>query len=346
MRSMGERVRLLQIGWEQPLVHEISGDSLPEPTGKNVVVEVEACGVCHRDLLDRGGRFPFLQMPITPGHEAAGRVVAVGPDVTDWKLGDRVGSMHRDACGACKSCLRGDTTLCEGAASVLGILVDGGYARHLVVPESALFALPDGLSAPEAAVLHCTFGTAYRDLHALGRVERGDRVLVTGANGGVGSAAIQIAVRLGAEVIAIARDERHRALLQRLGAHAVVIDPGDAFHKKSAVGSVDVALDTVGKSTFNSALRSLRIGGRLVVVGNIVPEQVSLNLGFVITKGLSILGGSGATRRDMAELLALHAERPFHVAIDRVLPLAQAEEAQRAVQKGGLSGRVVLTPAG
>src|SRR5262249_39353387 len=155
-------------------------------------VEVSACGVCHRDLLDRTGRFPFIQLPITPGHEAAGKVVAVGPEAS-FRIGDRVGTMHRDACGECRSCQRGETSCCERASSVLGILADGGYARHLVVPESALFSVPEGPSLVQAAVMHCTLGTAYRDLITLGKLEAGERVLITGANGGVGSAAVQIA---------------------------------------------------------------------------------------------------------------------------------------------------------
>ena len=345
MRVVGERARLLEAGWGRDLAHEVSKETLGEPSGREVVVEVGACGVCHRDLLDREGRFPFLRVPITPGHEAAGRVVAVGPEVTTFRVGDRVASMHRDACGACPPCRRGDTTICEGAAEVLGILADGGYARHLVVQESALYPLPPGIPDVEAAVLHCTFGTAYRDLKVLGGLQAGERVLVTGANGGVGMAAVQIAARLGAEVVAVVRDERHRAFLEALGAHQVVVDPGGGFHKRPAVGRVEVALDTVGAPTFNAALRSLRIGGRLVVVGNITAEKVQLNLGYVITHGLTVRGGSGATREDMAELFALHAERPFRVAVDRILPLAQADQAQRLVRAGGLEGRVVLVPA-
>jgi acryloyl-coenzyme A reductase len=340
----GERARLTEIGWDRLLAHEISTEHLADPAGKMVVVEVSACGVCHRDLLDRAGRFPFLRVPITPGHEAVGRVAAVGGDVTSFRVGDRVGTMHRDACGECASCRQGETSLCEGAGWVLGILADGGYARRLVVPESGLFAVPESLPDAEAAVMHCTFGTAYRDLRRLGGLVAGERVLITGANGGVGAAAVQIAARLGAEVIAAVREERHRAFLKALGAHHVVVDPGDGLHKHAAVGRVDVALDNVGAATFNAALRSLRLGGRLVVIGNITPEKVSMNLGYLITHGLTVRGGSGATRRDMAELFALHEQEPFRVAIDRVMPLAQADEAQRLVRAGGLEGRVVLAP--
>jgi D-arabinose 1-dehydrogenase-like Zn-dependent alcohol dehydrogenase len=343
--AVGERARLVEVGWEKPLVHEVSADPLPAPVGRQVVVEVGACGVCHRDLLDRAGRFPFLRLPVTPGHEAAGRVVAVGPEVTTFRPGDRVASMHRDACGTCPPCRRGDTTICEGAAEVLGILADGGYARHLVVSESALYAVPAGLPDVEAAVMHCTFGTAYRDLVTLGGLQAGERVLVTGANGGVGVAAVQIAARLGAEVIAVVRDGRHRALVEELGAHRVVVDAGGSIHKHPDVGRVELALDTVGAPTFNAALRSLRIGGRLVFVGNVTPEKVELNLGYVITFGLTLRGGSGATRADMAALLALHQDKPFRVVVERALPLSQADEAQRLVRAGGREGRIVLVPS-
>jgi D-arabinose 1-dehydrogenase-like Zn-dependent alcohol dehydrogenase len=346
LRRGSERVRLNQVGWDTDLVHELDGEPLPAPTGAEVLVRVEACGVCHRDLIDRAGRWPFLRTPITPGHEAAGRVVAVGPAVRDFRVGDRVGTMHRDACGVCASCLKGETSICAGGAWVFGIMADGGYAANLLAPESALYALPATMPAPEAAVMHCTYGTAYRDLKTLGKVAPRERVLITGANGGVGLAAVQIAARLGAEVVAVVRSAAHTELLTRLGAHRVVVDDGTTFHEQSAAAGIDLVLEAVGHSTFASSLKTLRLGGRMVIVGNIVPERVALNLGALITRGLTLIGGSGATRNDMAELLALHRAKPFEVNIDRVLPLSQADAAQRLVRAGGLKGRIVLVPSG
>jgi len=154
---------------------------------------------------------------------------------------------------------------------------------------------------------------------------------------------VQIAARLGAEVYACVRSEAHGALLRALGAHHVVVDPGNAIHQSLGT-RVDLALDTVGAATFPSALRTLRTGGRIVVVGNIQFEKVGLNLGYLITNGLSITGGSGAVRREMAALVAMHREKAFDVPIDRVMPLAEAEAAQRLVQQGGLRGRIVLVP--
>jgi acryloyl-coenzyme A reductase len=337
-----ERTRLLRIGWETPLLVEriAAAREALEPT--HVRVSVEACGVCHRDLLDREGRFPFLRLPVTPGHEAVGRVVEVGVKVSDVTIGDRVATMHRDSCGQCPACASGDTSLCGSAAWVFGLLADGGYASELVAPASALYPIPGGLAAADAAILHCTFGTAYRDLVVLGRLHAGERVLVTGANGGVGSAAVQVAVRKGAHVVAVVRDSAHEPFVRSLGAHEVVVDSRGAFHER--VAPVDIGLEAVGAPTFLSALRALRIGGRLVVVGNVLAQKVPINLGFVITRGLTVIGGSGATRADMRGVLAMHDARPFEFSIAGVLPLSRADEAQRKVKAGGLRGRLVLVP--
>jgi acryloyl-coenzyme A reductase len=342
-RVIGARMRLTEAGWDRDLVREVIAEPVEAPTSRDVVVEIEACGICHRDLIDRAGRFPFQCFPVTPGHEAVGKVVARGPDVRDFEVGDRVATMHRDACGECPRCIEGDTSLCQSAARLFGITVDGGYARHVRAHESSLYPVPKALPAPEAAVLHCTFGTAYRDLVTLGQIQKGERVLITGANGGVGSAAVQIAARLGAEVIAAVRDERHVDKLTAAGAHRVLVDRDGKLHEK--IGDrADLALDTVGAATFLSVLRCLRTGGRAVVVGNIAHEKVALNLGLLITYGLRVIGGSGATRREMREFLALHESRPFNVQIDSVLSLRLADSGQRRVREGGLHGRIVLIP--
>jgi acryloyl-coenzyme A reductase len=339
---MGARVQMAAVGWERDL--EVDVVEPPTPGRDQVVIAVEACGVCHRDILDRSGRFPFLRTPITPGHEAVGRVLAVGADVQTWQVGDRVGTMHRDACGDCPPCRQGEPSLCSRAAWVFGLLVDGGYAEHLIARPAALFSVPVDLTAPEAAVMHCTFGTAYRNLVTAGGLRATDKVVVIGANGGVGSAAIQIASRAGAETIAVVRREGHEAYLLGLGADRVVVSPDGAFHKDPATAGATLALDCVGAATFNGSLRCLGLGGRLAVVGNIDPARAELNLGYVIVRALQIFSAGGATPADMAEVFALHAEAPFRVPIDRTLVLDRADEAQRSVRAGGLRGRIVLIP--
>lgn len=336
------RARLHELGWGSDLVIE-TDEEPPVACGDQIVIEVEACGVCGRDCIDRAGRFGFVQVPITPGHEAVGRVIAVGPEVTEWSIGQRVASMHRDSCGRCAACAIGETSLCSSGAAVLGLLVDGGYARWLSAPQGAFYSIPEDIEPALAAVFQCTLGTAWRGLTRAG-VREGSRVLVTGANGGVGVAALQIASGLGATTIAVVRRPEQVGAAKAWGADTVVVDDGSGFHKELPGGPVDVAMDCVGAPTLNSALRSLLVGGRLVAVGNITGERIELNIGYVITFGLQITGSSGANRADMAALLAHHARNPLDVPIHARLSLADADRAQRLVAAGGLQGRVVLVP--
>ena len=311
------------LGWDEPMVAEEQPDP-SAPTGTDVVVAVEACGVCHRDLIDRGGGIPFMKLPITLGHEATGRVLAIGPDVTRWQPGDRVATLHRDSCGTCDQCRDGEDTLCPNGFHALGIVADGGYATHLTLPERALFAIPDSLPIAEAAILNCTYGTAFRGLRA-GGCAPGRTVVIVGASGGVGSAAVEVAARMGARVVAVIRDAGRRDYVTALGANAVVVDEGGGFHKIDETADADVVLDCVGEPTMNASLRSLRLGGTVVVIGNIVPEKrLSLNLGLVIVKALHMIGSSGASPRDMADLLDLRGDQPFAMTLHEV-PLDEAE---------------------
>lgn len=331
------RARLLQHGWDDELCVE---SFEPQPPGRGqVLVRVHACGVAYRDVIDRSGRVAFMQLPITPGHEAAGTIEAVGEGVERWRVGDRVATMHRDFCGACDRCHAGETSLCESAFEVFGLMVDGGYATHVTCHERALYRLPDGLLMPQAAVLLSAWGTAWRGLHQFGEPQSGARVLVTGANGGVGSAAVQLAARLGCTAWAVVRDARHIEFVERMGAQRVIVAEG-----RFDVGAwkADIALDCVGAATFNSSLRALRLGGGLVAIGNIADRKVDLSLGRVILGGVRIVGSSGATRRDMAQLAELWRRRGLEFAIADIVPLAEADTAMRRVRAGGLQGRIVL----
>jgi acryloyl-coenzyme A reductase len=332
--------RLAAAGWERAL--ELEAAPLRAPGPGEVTLEIEACGVCFRDCIDRDGRFPFLRLPVTPGHEVVGRVLEVGDEMAGFRAGDRVATMHRDACGDCPACAAEDTGLCERAAGVLGLLIDGGYATHAVVPETCLYPVPHDLERGLAAILHCTFGTAYRALTRHGRPVAGERVVVTGANGGVGSATVQVARRLGLEVIAVVRDADAAAFVAGLGAAAVVVDDGAGFHKRLGA-SVSVAVDCVGEPTFNASVRSVRVGGRVVAVGNVRERRAELNLGYVITRGITVVGSSGASRREMTEVLALHAAEPLAASVE-TWSLDRADEAQRRVRAGGLCGRLTLVP--
>lgn len=334
------RAIITETGWDADL--QILADEAPAPGPEQVRLTVEASGVCHRDLIDRAGRIPFIQVPVTPGHEGVGRITAVGERVSAWKVGDRVATMHRNACGQCTACANQQPSLCQFGAHIFGLTANGTYATTLVAHQTALYAVPDDIPAPLAATMHCTFGTAWRGMVTVGGLQPGERVLITGANGGVGAAAVQIAARFTDQVTAVVRDAAYTDWLKGLGASQVLVAPDGRFHRQAQ--GIDLALDCVGTPTFNSALRCLRVGGRVSVVGNVTPEKAALNLGHVVVMGKRILGPGGADPADMAALLAEHARRPFLAQIDATMPLSQADAAQRRVKAGGLRGRVVLTP--
>lgn len=335
---MFARAKLLTAGWDTSLELQ-RYDTTPTPEHGQVVVRVAACGVAYRDVIDRSGRVAFMQLPITPGHEAAGVVQAVGEGVDEWQVGDHVGTLHRDSCGACDFCAAGDTELCQAAFWVFGLMVDGGYASHLVCPQRALYRLPLDMPLQHGAILLSTWGTAWRGLHKFGDIQPGARVLVTGANGGVGSAAVHLACKLGAEVFAVVRRTEHVEFVENMGAQRVEVADG-----RFDTGSwkADLALDCVGAATFNSSLRALRLGGGLVAIGNIDDVKVPLSIGRVILGGVRIAGSTGATRTDMAELIAFWRQHGLDFAIEDTVDLSQADAAMRRVRAGGLRGRIVL----
>jgi acryloyl-coenzyme A reductase len=320
----------------------------PEPQAGEVLVRVKAEGVCGRDLIDRRGGFRGLKIPVVLGHEFAGEVVEVGTGVSDLSLGDRVANLLRLSCGECAACLRGDAPVCERAWKSFGQTRDGGYAELVTAPASALVKIPSVVSYVEAAPVACTVGVALRALRTVGRVASGEHVLITGASGGVGIAAIQIAKSLGARVIAATGAEHKRQALLDAGADDVVVDREGVLHDKVRAlvpEGVHAALELTGGPTFTSSMRSLRSGGRLILVGNILAESVKFNPGAVILYGYQILGSAGCTRADLEHAFTMLAERKVKMTVSRVLPLEQARQAHEALAAREVVGRIVLTPA-
>jgi acryloyl-coenzyme A reductase len=318
----------------------------PEPGAQDVVVRVHAAGVCGRDLIDRRGGFPAMKLPTILGHELAGEVVSVGASVSRWSRGDRVANLHRPFCGECRSCIVGGVIDCERAWQSFGHTVDGAYAELVVAHERALVPLPAQVSYVQAAALGCTAGVALRALREEARLQIGQSVLVTGASGGVGLMAIQIAKRGGARVVAVTGNEQKAAALRAAGADEVVVERGDFSGQVRALtdGGADVALELVGRATFRSSLRSLRRRGRLVLVGNVTLDRISLNPGAMILYGLSILGSRSYSPRDLEDCFAMLTRGEIQMAIDRTLPLEAAADAHRALERREATGRILLLP--
>jgi D-arabinose 1-dehydrogenase-like Zn-dependent alcohol dehydrogenase len=341
-------VVLRQTGGPENLVLE---EAAPDPTldADSVLVRVRASAVCGRDLIDRRGGFPMMKLPMVLGHEFAGEIVSIGPGAakSGFSVGDRVVNLHMPSCGNCRRCLAGDTILCERAWQSFGHTVDGGYAELVSAHPRALVKIPDTLPFEPASTLMCTAAVALQALRTRGHLSLGESVLITGASGGVGTMAIQVARKMGARVIATTTSPAKVEALLALGAHDVVVSQDGAFHNevmRRNGGGVDLALELTGSATFNGALRSLRRGGRIVVVGNIETEKLAVNPGALIVYGYSIIGSGRCTHRDLEDVIRMVETGELLAQVDRILPLAEAAEAHRLLADRAVVGRVVLVP--
>ena len=240
--------------------------TIPEPGPGSVRIKVEACGICHSDSVTKEALFPGIQFPRAPGHEVAGVIDAVGAGVAGWRAGQRVGvGWHGGHCGYCDSCRRGDFVTCQIAPQIPGISYDGGYADYMIAPVGALAAIPEGLTAVEAAPLMCAGITTFNSLRHSG-ARPGDTVAVLGI-GGLGHLGVQFAAKMGFKTVAIARGADKAPLARTLGAqHYIDSEATDAAAELVKLGGARVILATVTSGKAMSAvLGGLGVDGRLVV---------------------------------------------------------------------------------
>lgn len=326
-------------------------EQIPDPiiAPEDALVRVRAAAVCGRDLIDRRGGFPMMKLPMVLGHEFAGEIVALGAaaSASGLSVGDHVINLHRPSCGVCRRCLAGDIILCERAWQSFGHTVDGGYAELVAAHHRSLVKIPASIPFEVASTLMCTAGVSLHALRTRGGLALGETSLVTGASGGVGVMAVQIARRMGARVIATTTSPGKAQALSDLGAHEVIVSADGRFQDEARLmsdGGIDLALELTGSATFVGALRSLRRGGRMVVVGNIEASRVELSLGALILYGHTLIGAASCTTQDMADVLRLVESGELLPRIDRVLPLAEAATAHRLLAERAVVGRVVLVP--
>src|SRR5207302_201913 len=244
---------------------ELIERDIPDPSTGEVRVNVEACGICHSDSLVKEGLWPGLQYPRVPGHEIAGRIDAVGENVTAWTKGQRVGvGWHGGHCFVCEQCRRGDFAMCVNR-KVTGINFDGGYAEYMIAPATALAAIPDELPAEEAGPFMCAGVTVFNALRNSG-ARAGDLVAVQGI-GGLGHLGVQYARQMGFKTVALGRGKDKEPLAKKLGAHHY-IDSGtdDAAAELQKLGGACVILATAPNAKAISALvDGLSANGKLVV---------------------------------------------------------------------------------
>ncbi len=314
---------------------------MPTPNVGHVRIKVQACGICHSDVLTKEGSWPGIQYPRVPGHEVAGVVDALGAGVSEWKKGQRVGvGWHGGQDGTCLSCRRGDFRNCRNL-TIPGISSDGGYQQYMVAPVEALVSIPDSLSDTEAAPLLCAGITTYNALRHSGAFP-GDLVAVQGI-GGLGHLGIQFANKFGYKVAAIGRGSDNAALAKKLGANLYI----DSTATKAAealqkLGGAQVILATAPSSKAMSELiDGLGANGKLMVIGatfdpiEVAPIQL-------ISGSRTIQGWAAGTPADSEDTLRF-AELAGVRPMIETFPLEKAGEAYARMLSGDAQFRVVLT---
>src|SRR5947199_1280641 len=313
----------------------------PVPTAVegHVVIRVRASSFNYHDVFTvRGMPGIKVPLPVIIGLDMAGEIAEVGSGVTGWKPGDRV--------------LVNPVNRKKG---LMGEMLDGGMAEYCLVAADQLVAVPDGVTFEDAASLPVAYGTAHRMLITHDTVKKGERVLILGASGGVGTGCVILAKHLGAQVIACTSSPEKMAKLKQMGADEVINVKDTDFSKwavetygkpqrRSYEGGVDVVINFTGGDTWHPSLRCLKRGGKLLVCGATAGYDPKEDLRYVWSFELKIIGSNSFYDDDLRALMALIADGKMRPVIDKVLPLAEAREGLRLIQDREVIGKVVVTP--
>ena len=313
----------------------------PTPDTGHVRIKVQACGVCHSDVLTKEGLWPGIQYPRVPGHEVVGIIDEVGAGVSEWTMGQRVGvGWHGGHDGTCIACRRGDFGNCRNM-KIAGISYDGGYQQYMVVPVEALVAIPESLNDTEAAPLLCAGITTFNALRHSGALPP-DLVAVQGI-GGLGHLGIQFANKFGYKVAAIGRGSENAALAKKLGA-SVYIDSKEtnAAEALQKLGGAQVILATAPSSKAMSELiDGLGPNGKLMVIGAAF-DPIEVTPIQLISGSRTIQGWASGTPIDAEDTLRF-AELTGVRPLIETYPLEKAAEAYARMLSGDAQFRVVLT---
>jgi NADPH:quinone reductase-like Zn-dependent oxidoreductase len=340
------------------IVFDKHGDSsvlryadVPEPQiGPNdVLVKVHACALNHLDLWVRQG-LPGVPIPLPhiPGSDVAGEVAKVGSEVRTVEVGRKVLLAPGVACGKCEACLGGRDNLCPKFSN-LGYMIDGGCAEFVRCPDVNCMPYPEDLDWVHAAAIPLVFQTAWHMLVTCAQLCPGDSVLVLGAGSGVGSAAIQIAKFFGCHVISTAGSDEKLAKAKELGSDDVIhygnMRIGKEVRRLTNGRGVDVVFEHVGTATWEDSVKSLATGGRLITCGATTGFDAKIDLRFLFTRQLSLLGSYMGTKDEFRTLLKLVAQGRLKPVVDKVWPLQECPAAHDYLEQGKQFGKVVLAVA-
>lgn len=320
---------------------EIVERDIPEPGPRQVRIKVEACGICHSDVLTKEGLWPGILFPRVPGHEVAGRIDAVGADVTQWKVAQRVGvGWHGGHCFVCDACRRGDFVLCQNE-KITGINHDGGYGEYMLSPAEAVAAIPDDLPAADAGPLLCAGITVFNALRNSG-ARAGEVVAIQGI-GGLGHLGVQYANQMGFNTVAVGRGADKAPLAKKLGAtHYVDTAAGDVADQLQKLGGARVILATAPDAkSMGAMVGGLSNNGKLMLVG--APgEPMSVNVVDLLLRRRSIQGWASGSAIDWEDTLRFSVQTGVRPMIEKY-PLARVAEAYDQMISGRARFRVVLT---
>lgn len=324
----------------------------PRPGPGEALLRVAACGFCHHDRLVMAGVLRRGVMPgAVLGHEIAGTVEEVGADVSLVRPGDRVVSLLTSACGQCDRCRGGREHRCRDGEGI-GHGRHGGFAEFVAISQHSLVRLPAELDLTTASLLACPVGVALQALQAV-QTSEGDTVVVTGAGGGLGVHAVQLAAAFGARTIAVTSSSGKASVLYHQGADDVIETAGpesglefwEVVMALTADEGADVVIDTVGTPTLRSSVRSLAQYGRLAVVGEVGGEGDLRGLiPEIVFRDARLTGVSGVSRTTLERAIALAADGKLTPVLQEALPLERAERAYDLVSSRSVLGRVALTP--
>jgi NADPH:quinone reductase-like Zn-dependent oxidoreductase len=324
-------------------------DDAPDPTigPTDVLVRVKACALNHLDLWVRRG-IPGVPIPLphVPGSDVSGEIAQIGADASTVRVGQKVVLAPGVTCGKCAACISGQDNRCRQFTN-LGYMIDGGCAEFVRAPEVNCLSYPENLTFEEAASIPLVFQTAWHMLVARAELQPGEDVLVLGAGSGVGSAAIQVAKFFGARVIATAGTDEKLQKAKQLGADHLINHKTQKIREEvrriTNKRGVDVVFEHVGTATWDDSLASLAAGGRLVTCGATTGYDAKVDLRFLFSRQLSLLGSYMGTKSELHTVMKLVAAGHLKPVVDRVFPLAEAAAAHAYLESSSQFGKVVLT---
>ncbi len=342
------RALVLEQPGDEPLL-AVRDLPVPEPGPGEAVVEVAACGMCYHDVAVIAGTLRRGVKPdVVLGHEISGRIAGVGEGVDDLSAGDRVVATLTTFCGRCDTCTAGRQYRCPTGQG-LGHGLDGGFAEYVCLPRSCFVRLPDGIDLVEAAVLGCPMGVALRAVRDVARVRPGETALVTGAGGGLGIHAAQIAAALGARTLAVTGSPEKLEAIEEAAPCEVILADGELDFAEIVLAltedeGVDAAIDTVGSAVFRSVLNSLAQYGRMTLLGEIEGRRVSINLAEILFRDATVNSSTGAGPGDIADAARMVADGLVSPVVSARYALQDWKLAYDAMRERRTFGRVVLTP--